>query len=369
MKNTFFCLFTGTLLFLLLTACAAAPAASAMQPLATQSRVTDASVTPTATPDYQATISAADANAYQAQQDSLAAQQDAINAQETSQAALVAIVAFTQAAEQVQLEYVRATQQSEAQRIGMTQQVEGWTATAALTNIPATQTQQAINNTQIPAQQIIMNTAQAMTIAAPTVAAAIQNEAERAKYCWVNYVVVGIVSLTATALMIWAIVFINHNLRREQAQTEQPGEPFIIPMDEPIQVAVHTTTPNQTGEYLTVPATAEMLTEFADGIINQGKQMALRFWEGGQTMHWTRELYYPMRHFMQTHKYAASAGGKDGRLVLLVEGESFLRGWLTSQSLPHRHKLNPNIVPPAAETPLNQEALSRETPVGEQGGA
>ena len=358
------------ILSLAITACTAAPAASAMQPLATRSAPMETPTeTPTATPDYQATISAADANAYQAQQDSLAAQQDAINAQETSQAALVAIVAFTQAAEQVQLEYVRATQQSEAQRIGMTQQVEGWTATAALTNIPATQTQQTINNTQIPAQQIIMNTAQAMTIAAPTVAAAIQNEAERAKYGWVNYAAVGIVSVTATALMVWAIVFINHNLRREQAQTEQPEDQFIIPMDEPVQVAVHTTTPNQTGEYLTIPATEEMLTEFADGIINQGKQMALRFWEGGQTMHWTRELYYPMRHFMQTHKYAASAGGKDGRLVLLAEGESFLRGWLTSQSLPHRHKLNPNIVPPAGETPLNQEALSRETPVGEQGGA
>ncbi len=227
----------------------------------------------------------------------------------------------------------------------------------------------AINNTQIPAQQIIISTAQAMTIAAPTVAAAIQSEAERAKYGWINYLAVGIVSLTATALMIWAIIFINHNLRREQEQDEQPDEPFIIPMDGPVQVAVHTTTPSQSGEYLTIPATAEMLTEFADGIINQGKQMALRFWEGGQTKHWTRELYYPMRHFMQTHKYAASAGGKDGRLVLLAEGEAFLRGWLTSQTLPYQHRLNPNIVPPAGETPLNQEALSREMPVGEAEGA
>ena len=361
------------LLSLAITACTAAPAASAMQPLATRSAPMETPTeTPTATPDYQATISAADANAYQAQQDSMAAQQDAINAQETSQSAMVEIVAFTAQAEALLLEYVRATQSADnatavmkSAEINMTQQVEGWTATAALTNIPATQTQQAINNTQIPAQQIIMNTAQAMTIVAPTVAAAIQNEAERAKYGWINYLAVGLVSLTATALMVWVIVFINHNLRKEQEQAEQPDEPFIIPMDGPVQVAVHTTTPSQSGEYLTIPATAEMLTEFADGIINQGKQMALRFWEGGQTKHWTRELYYPMRHFMQTHKYAASAGGKDGRLVLLAEGEAFLRGWLTSQSLPHRHKLNPNIVPPAGETPLNQEALSRETPVGE----
>lgn len=334
------------LLSLTITACTTLPTASAMQPLATRSAPMD---TPTATLDYQATIDAANAGADQAQENSRIAQQDAINARETSQAAQVAIVAFTAQAEQVELEYVRATQQ-----------IEAWTATAVLTSMPATMTQQAINNTQIPAQQMIISTAQAMTIAAPTVAAAMLDTQQRAKYGWINYMAAGLMSLTATVLMIWAIIFINHNLRREQEAEQSTDEPFIIPHGEPVQVVVQTTAPNQTGEYLTIPATAEMLTEFADGIINQGKQMALRYWEGGAANLWTRELYYPMRHFMQTHKYVAGAGGKDGRLVLLAEGEAFLRGWLTSQSLPSRHKLDPNTIPPQAK-PLSTERLSVES--------
>jgi len=355
------------LLAIFLTACTGE--ATAQEPnaiMATQAIATPTMTrVPAPTLDHAATIAVAQTQAENEKQKAFAAQQEAINAQQTSIAAGVELARITEAHEAGLITIMQATQSAEAIALQATQQVQGWTATAALTSVPATQTQQAINNTQIPAQQRIMSTAQSMTIVAPTLAAAIIETQERAKYGWINYVVLALGSLTAIALMVYVILFINHNLKATEQIEAVEAEPFIVPLDEPLVVTVKTSEPYPQANILTVPCTPDMLTEFADGIVNEYKQLAVKYWEGSQSKLWTRELYYPMRHFMQANQYAQSAGGKDGRLVLLAAGEAFLRGWLTTQSLPHRYKFDSNIVVNPDETSLDREPHGQEKAVGE----
>ena len=356
------------LLAIFLTACSgeAMPTQEPNALMATQAAATPTMTrVPSPTLDHAMTIAVAQTQADGERQNAHRAQQEAINAQQTSVAAGVELARITEAHEAGLITIMQATQSAEAIAMQATQQVQGWTATAALTSVPATQTQQAINNTQIPAQQKIMSTAQSMTIVAPTLVAQIIETQERAKYGWINYVVISLVSVTAVALMVYIILFINHNLKATEQTEAQEVEPFIVPLDEPLVVTVKTDAPYPHADILTVPCTPDMLTEFADGIVNEYKQLAVKYWEGSMSKLWTRELYYPMRHFMQANQYAQSAGGKDGRLVLLAAGEAFLRGWLTTQSLPHRYKFNPNIVANPAETSLNHEAHGQEKAAGE----
>ena len=360
------------LLAIFLTACSFSEAAPTQEPnaiMAAQAITTQTmTLIPSPTLDHAATIAVAQTQAEDERQNAYRAQQEAINAQQTSVAAGVELARITEAHEAGLIIVMQATQSAEAIALQATQQVQGWTATAALTSVPATQTQQAINNTQIPAQQRIMSTAQSMTIVAPTLVAAIIETQERAKYGWINYVVLALGSLLLFALMVYVILFINHSIKiteQKEAHEAEEVEPFIVPLDEPLVVTVKTDAPYPQANILTVPCTPDMLTEFADGIVNEYKQLAVKYWEGSQSKLWTRELYYPMRHFMQANQYAQSAGGKDGRLVLLAAGEAFLRGWLTTQSLPHRYKFDPNIVENPAETSLNREPHGQEKAVGE----
>lgn len=80
------------------------------------------------------------------------------------------------------------------------------------------------------------------------------------------------------------------------------------------------------------PCSAEMLTEFADGILSDEKTTRFEFWEGSGSK-WTRPLYRRFRVWLLDMKYALN---NNGEIVLLDEGLAFLRGWLETQRLPER---------------------------------
>jgi hypothetical protein len=247
-----------------------APLAS---PLATQVISTG-----TATLDYPLTVSAANDSAYQAQQDSMAAQQDAINAQETSQAAQVAIVAFTAAAEQMQLEYVRATQQADnatavmyVTQIGMTQQADLATQTYQPTADAMRSTQQAIvlvNATD--------NSAERTAVAYEPQRMQQLNSADNVRrFGWLDYFARVMLSIAGIVGVFGLFAFLWKWLDRPITTITVPDElPEIIPLN------VDRSNGGWHATRADVPVTIETLTTFAVGIIQQGKTCAFDVWQG-----------------------------------------------------------------------------------------
>ena len=317
------------LLSLAITACTAAPAASAMQPLATRSAAMETPTeTPTATPDYQATISAADANAYQAQQDSLAAQQDAIRAQETSQAAMVAIVAFTQAAEQVQLEYVRATQAADnatavmqATNIGLTQQADQATQTYQPTADAINSTQQAI----IIANNITQRGLMTQIANEPNRIRQINN----AENAWMGYMAQIFAGLGLFTIAVSVLLFAF-----KHQPTTQPT---------PTIATVHYAKTEQDGQYklarmnTDVPCTPATLVDLATGIRKNGMTLGFNGWQGTNV----HKDLKGIREFMRDNHMARLLKDRSGEMELTEAGENFLDESIELGDAPLPYKTRP----------------------------
>lgn len=254
-----------------------------------------------------------------------------------------------------QLAALQATQQAEADEMI----VLGWTATAQLTAIPATQTQQAANNILIPTQQSLMATSQMMTMQAPTQIALMAQAEAQARFAPMSEVMRITFFIAMSLLMLAVAVFVFRvQPAKPAAMTEMP---FITPYDEGTVVTVKNEARTQATR-LMVPATPEMLDELAEGVISLGKTLRVNNWEGGQSEHWTRETFYPMRNWLLSNAMARSTG--QGGLVLTAEGEGFLRGWLDAGAIPPLYEFDPNLMRKQADFPHAHEAHVHEKAVG-----
>ncbi len=231
----------------------------------------------TSTPaaDYPATVAAANAGAYQAQQDSMAAQQQAINAQETSQAAQVAIVAFTAQAESMAMDYFKATQAAEQStavmyvtQIGMTQNADNMTATYQPTADAIMSTREAVvlvNATNHAAER----TAAAYE---PTRVGQLNAADNMRRFGWIDYFARMMLSIASLVLVVGLFAFLLAWAMRPVM--EIPDEaPEIIPLN------VDRSNGGWKATRADVPVTIDVLVTFADGIM-RGKTPAFDVWQG-----------------------------------------------------------------------------------------
>lgn len=342
-----------TILLLTLTACSAIPETASLMPLATASTMAvfesqTPSVTPTATIGYYETAIAA-----QAAQGTAQAQADNANR------LLVQATSDAEARQHAEaMQYAQMTAQAQAEEMI----VLGWTATAQLTAIPATQTQQAVNNVIIPTQQALMASAQMMTKQAPTQLVSMAQAEAQARFAPMAEVVRVTFFLSMTVMMAALAWFVF--TRGQKVERQEPDMPFIVPSDwnEGTVVTVKNETRTQ-GTRLVIPATAEMLNELAVGVIHGGKTLAINYWEGSQSDHWTRETYYQMRNWLLSNGMAKSSG--QGGLVLTAEGEGLLRGWLDNHRIPPLYSFASNLMGNHGEIPHTHENHTHEMPVGE----
>jgi hypothetical protein len=278
---------------------------------------------PTATIDYQATsdfaqqqVDQAKQDAYQSQQDAIQAQQAAVNAQQTSIAAGVAIAQITQQAEANQMTIVWITQESS--NIIETHVAE--TQTAQPTALAILSTQQTIQN-----QQMILQSGQlTATKEAPALLQKMSDAQNAAKYGWINYVAIGLVSSVACLLMVWVMMYLNQK-PIQKIEIADLNDDYIIPLrdvSETKQVRIHTD----------VPCTIKQLLEFADGICNRGMTLAIKQWEG--TIVHKRIVDNALRSFMVSNGFAKVIPSKGGELIVTQAGEEFLQSCLVLQTPP-----------------------------------
>ncbi len=266
-----------------------------------------------------------------------------------------------------------------AQSDQWTAQASQWTATAVGTSVPLTSTQQAVLNTQIPAQQALMSAQMTATQGAPTLMVAMR-DAEIAVY-YAPVKAIGILF----ALFTLGIFFLSmsYNLykddqrKRERMVRQQDAEagagaeneaPTIIhPIDLPMTTIQMTHDHGggfSSSKRLMVPCSEAQLTELAEGLISGRKTLAFNQWEGKSSQHFTRPVFQQVRAFLQINKLAKSAAGA-GNLMLTDEGEAFFRKWLDTRSLPHSYEFGPESQGLQGESAHDHENHAHDFPVGE----
>ena len=271
-----------------------------------------ATVTPTL--DYASTIAAANNDAYLAQQNSMVAQQAAINAQETSQAAQVAIVAFTAQAEQIQLEYIRLTQVADnatavmqATNIGMTQQAEQATQTYQPTADAINSTQQAI----VVANNTLQSGLMTQVAAEPARIREVETARDIAQYGWMTYMAQVFAGLAVLAIGIGFAVFL-FNWSARQVVTVPDELPEIIPLN------IDRSNGGWTATRADVPVTFDVLASFAEGIIRLDKTPAFDVWQGVIS----RADLTQIRGFLLRENMAQHV--KAGEITIIQTGRDFL---------------------------------------------
>lgn len=205
---------TGILILLLLSACAPAePVARALSDSSASMPLT-ATIIPSASPGYAATIAAA-------QGTTQAAINLSIDARETSAAAMAQLVAATNDAEARAQEYVR-----------MTAAVEAQTATAAPTTFPLTLTGQVIKNSQVNTQAALIASGMTATHEAPTQIVAVARAEAQKKYAPFNALADSLSkSLLSLAGGCVGLAMLLALLRRPAALQDAPSD-----ADEPVIV-------------------------------------------------------------------------------------------------------------------------------------
>lgn len=266
---------------------------------------------PTATIDYEQTAIVAQATADEARR---------INAGATAEH------------ESVLLAQSQLTAQSESNALTMLQltaQWEGITATAALTSIPMTATQQAINNTQVPAAQTLQAAQLKATIQAPTQYVAMQQAINYQRYGgidyfarWAMYVVIAVFTL---ALVAW---FMRNPVLPKPAQSHPTEYTVINRKREPSAGNGYQMT------RFVVPCSPEQLTELAKGIADGSKSWAINQWEGSGTS-LTRDTILRVRAWARDNKFVLATANDE--LVTTDAGTDFLIDWLDSQHLPDNY--------------------------------
>lgn len=241
------------------------------------------------------------------------------------------------------LEWVQAVNEQvafTAQSNVMTHEVDSWTATAADLYVPMTATQQAINNTQIPAQQAILSGMMTSTKEAPTQRVAMIQAENYKNFGKLDYIV-RIFFLGTLGLFLFglAIFFVRTPARPQTHDRSAPesvtseSTPVIYKQD-------------KGGGYYslknyTVPCTPEQLTELAEKLTQGEKTLAINAWEGKGTL-FTRDVILRVRAWLRNDQ---QHGGiefvtptDDGQLAPTGELFDFLIAWLETQRLPAEYE-------------------------------
>ena len=260
-----------------------------------------------------------------------------------------------------------ADDQAANQRIAWTAEVERqkmqileWTATAAPSAIPATQTQAAAMQRAIETQQSIISTAMVMTQNAPTMVVAMAEAQTMAQYSELDMLVRLFALFGLGCFFLGISVFL---FRKPMMREEEPVDRVY-----PLEMGTVVTIKKENSGYLStsrlvLPCSAEQLTELADGLISGEKSLAINVWEGRNSQTFTRESFAAVRNFLQVNRLAQSAGV--GRLVLTAEGEAFLRAWQDKRALPSSYEFEARTNEKRGEIPHDHEDHERPHGLGE----
>lgn len=257
-------------------------------------------------------------------------------------------------------EYVRLLNEQLAMTQVVEQQnfiIQSWTATAALTTIPLTATQQAIVNTQIPQQQQIIAAQMSATANAPTQIVAMENAVNYVKFAKVNKTaeVVGKFSISIFAIAVVVFMFRYPMQKRIEADDEQP-EPI---KPEPVTRIDYYKNNGTNSFSYSIPCTPDQLSELAENITQGKKTLAVNQWEGKETL-FTRPVILRVRAWLRGNEFVSVAG--DGQLVPTDELLNFLCSWLDKGTLPTEYEFE---VPhsPEMSAPSNHAEIMDKTTI------
>lgn len=274
--------------------------------------------TATATPNYQATAQAAEI-----------ARDSAV---QTSDAALLQIIAATAAKEALDLQKLQMTQSSSM----LTAQADQWTATAAPSAVPGTQTAAALDRSIAKAEITQISDGFTATAEAPTLIVAVaqaQAQAETATAReWANVFMTFCISLGAVIVAGGTVYIVLTRVPAPEID-RQPAV-YDAPLSDllPIPMAPK---PGSLTETIRaeIPCTKARLLMLADGIINRNMTLAINQWEGS-IVH--RSIVDLRKYFIE-HGFAFELPGKNGELGILEDGTTFLRTILERGEPPAPH--------------------------------
>lgn len=255
-------------------------------------------------------------------------QETAIHAQATADEARRINAQATAGFEERMLEQVRITAAYE-ERV---QNILSWTATAAITTIPLTATQQAINNTQVPQEQALVFGRMTGTAQAPTQMALIVNTENRRKYGWMGYVFqlgAGILFITI-AVILWMLI--GH-----------PGDPGQADEVEQESETVITVRTDNGGGYTSdrryvIPCTRAQLDELALLAVNGERSFAINRLES-KSLILNRATLYAFREWLKSNRFAFIQNQESGEIALNDRGLEFLAGWMKTKELPDNYQV------------------------------
>jgi len=312
-------------LALCLSACAVAPIAPLMAPVTsvttaerTPEPTTTLGPTATATPNYQSTAQAAEI-----------ARDSAV---QTSDAAVLQIIAATAAKEALDLQKLQMTQSSSM----LTAQADQWTATAAPSAVPGTQTAAALDRSIAKAEITQISNGFTATAEAPTLIVAVaqaQAQAETATAReWVNVFMTFCLSLGAVIVAGGTVYIVLTRVPAPEID-RQPAV-YDAPLSDllPIPMAPKPGSPSETIR-AEIPCTKARLLMLADGIVNRNMTLAINQWEGS-IVH--RSIVDLRKYFIE-HGFAYELPGKNGELGILEDGTAFLKAILERGEPPAPH--------------------------------
>lgn len=293
---------------------------------------------PTATVDYQKTAEVAQSTADEARR---------INAQATAQH------------EELLMEAVRITEANNQREFIR----ESWTATVALTAIPLTATQQVIVNTQIPAEQKIAGGILTSTKEAPTQAAAMAKAANEKEFgAWIDKVqimfMILLSVLTILIILRLGVKWYHEGQQRRNSEMADEAEPETH--ETVVQMRTDKGNGNFSQQRLVLPCSRNQFNQFAIGITQFGKSMAIGQWEKKDSgigkpvivniRNWAAmERDEPFVNITKTNEYVPTD-------VFL----KFLCGWLDTQTLPDGYEFEQGAVnePPTAPRHATPEIMA-----------
>jgi len=227
------------------------------------------------------------------------------------------------------------------------QEIYQWTATAALTTIPLTATQQAMLNIQIPTQQAIIADHMTATHEAPTQIVAMINAKNHEKFGEVSYLS-GIAGPWITLiLVVGVLVFLFRLPVANKSETPERESQL-----ETVVWIRNTKDNGAKSKRMTIPCTPKQLTELAENITQGKKTLGINQWEGKDTL-FTRDVILRVRAWLRDNQFVTPTD--DGQLAPNNELFDFLCGWLESHQLPTEYEFGEKNVQTPAQIVSQQQ--------------
>jgi len=264
----------------------------------------------------------------------------AVLAQQTAMEAVRVNAQITAEFEQRIQEQLQMTAEADRRN----QEIYSWTQQAAATSIPLTATQQAVINTQIPQQQMIIAGQMTATHQAPTQAYAMIKANGLQKFGDVEHV--GFISLQWIGIifLIGLIVWMFLRWNQEERHIKILEQKEIVSETQGTQletvVWVKNTKDNGTKSVrLVIPCSSDQLTELSELAVNGERTFGINKLENtSRTLRSKRDVIYQFREFLLSNDYAFPP--KPGEIALNDNGTAFLRGWFDTHQLPTEYEFD-----------------------------